>query len=119
NNHVQNSLHNVLQDEVSSQLRRADQQNRPGADIINTNGNNGHHNNDNKNGDGRHNGNGGVSDGNGGRGGGRGSPQPGSSDHESSRDHPSEDGRRRGNARHPGRTSFTMRILESRIPRPL
>ncbi|MCI25013.1 hypothetical protein A2U01_0046201, partial [Trifolium medium] len=27
--------------------------------------------------------------------------------------------RRKGNARHPGRTPFIMRILESRIPRPL
>ncbi|MCH81530.1 hypothetical protein A2U01_0002319 [Trifolium medium] len=122
NNHVQNSLHNVLQDEVSSQLHRADQQNPLGADIINTSGNNGHNHDDNRNDDGGHNRNRrneGVGGGNGGRGGGRGSPHPRSSDHGSSRDHPSEDGRRRGNARHLGCTPFTMRILESRIPRPL
>ncbi|MCH81522.1 hypothetical protein A2U01_0002311 [Trifolium medium] len=56
NNHVPSSLHNALQDEVSSQLHRAAQQNPPGADIINTNGNKDYNNNDNGNGGGKQNG---------------------------------------------------------------
>jgi hypothetical protein len=40
NNHFQNSLHNLLQDEVSSQLRRAGQCCPQTEAVINTNGNN-------------------------------------------------------------------------------
>ncbi|MCI30333.1 hypothetical protein A2U01_0051542, partial [Trifolium medium] len=35
------------------------------------------------------------------------------------REHPYEDERRRELNRHPGRNRFTLRILESRIPRTL
>ncbi|WJX28371.1 hypothetical protein P8452_17100 [Trifolium repens] len=47
------------------------------------------------------------------RGRGRNSQDAASIDHRSSMDHPHEDERRRGGNYHPGRTSFTMRILES------
>jgi hypothetical protein len=40
------------------------------------------------------------------------------SDHESSKDHSHEDIRGILDNYHPGRTPFTMRILESRIPNP-
>ncbi|MCI70155.1 hypothetical protein A2U01_0091418, partial [Trifolium medium] len=40
NNHVQNSLHNVLQDEVSSQQRRTGQRDPQTEAIVNINGNN-------------------------------------------------------------------------------
>ncbi|MCH79771.1 hypothetical protein A2U01_0000527 [Trifolium medium] len=46
NNHVQNSLHNVLQDEVSSQQRRAGQRGPQTEAIVNTNDNNAQVNNE-------------------------------------------------------------------------
>ncbi|MCI13961.1 hypothetical protein A2U01_0035085, partial [Trifolium medium] len=50
---------------------------------------------------------------------GQNSPNPHSSDNGSSRDYPYEDERRRKPNRHPGRTPFTLRILETRIPMTL
>ncbi|MCI30264.1 hypothetical protein A2U01_0051473, partial [Trifolium medium] len=86
--------------------------------VVNTNGNNVQNNNENgivgPNGPG--NGNNG-NEGNGGRG--RNSPNAASSDHRSCRDRPYVDGRGRRANYHPGRTPFTLRILESRIPRTL
>ncbi|MCI66616.1 hypothetical protein A2U01_0087874, partial [Trifolium medium] len=46
NNHVQNSIHNVLQDEVSSQQRRTGQSGPQTEAIVNTNGNNSQINNE-------------------------------------------------------------------------
>ncbi|MCH86816.1 hypothetical protein A2U01_0007676, partial [Trifolium medium] len=124
NNHAQNSLCNVLQDEVSSQQRRTGQRGPQTEAIINTNGNNAQVNNetgivepngtkntnDQGNGNRENNGNGRQ---------GRNSPNPNSSDNGSSGDYPYEDGRRREPNRHPGRTPFTLKILETRIPRTL
>ncbi|MCI53501.1 hypothetical protein A2U01_0074748 [Trifolium medium] len=47
NNHVQNSLHNVLQDEISSQQRQAGQRGPQTEAIVNTDGNNTQVNNEN------------------------------------------------------------------------
>ncbi|MCI14297.1 hypothetical protein A2U01_0035427 [Trifolium medium] len=96
NKHVQNGFHNVLQDEVSSQQRRTGQRG-PQTEAI---GNSNRANNEN----GRR---------------GLNSPNPHSSDNGSSRDFPYEDERRRELNRHPGRTPFTLKILESRIPKTL
>ncbi|WJX73951.1 hypothetical protein P8452_57670 [Trifolium repens] len=46
NNHIHNSLHNILQDEVSSQQRRTGQRVPRTEAVINTNGNKGRHNNE-------------------------------------------------------------------------
>ncbi|MCI36631.1 hypothetical protein A2U01_0057854, partial [Trifolium medium] len=115
---------NVLQDEVSSQQRRTGQRGPRTEAIVNTNGNNAQVNNEtdivepngtrniNCQGNDNH-----INNGNGRRG--RNSPDPRSSDNGSSGDHPYEDERRREPNRHPGRTPFTLRILEARIPRTL
>ncbi|MCI07853.1 hypothetical protein A2U01_0028922 [Trifolium medium] len=95
-NHVQNSLRNVLQDEVSSQQRRTGQRGPQTEAIVNTYGNNAQVNNetdivepnDTRNTNGQGNGNCG-NNGNGRRG--RNSPNPRSSDNESSGDYPYED----------------------------
>ncbi|MCI30529.1 hypothetical protein A2U01_0051738, partial [Trifolium medium] len=92
--------------------------------IVNTNGNNAQVNNETgivepngtRNVNGQGNGNRGNNE-NGGRG--RNSPNQHSSDKGSSGDYPYEDERRMEPNRHPGRTPFTLRILESRIPRTL
>ncbi|MCI07221.1 hypothetical protein A2U01_0028286, partial [Trifolium medium] len=124
NNHVQNSLRNVLQHEVASQQRRTGQSGSQTEAIVNTNSNNVQVNNetvivepndtrntnDQGNGDRRNNGNGRR---------GQNSPNPRSSDNGSSGDYPYEDERIRESNRHPGWTPFTLRILEARIPRTL
>ncbi|MCI33252.1 hypothetical protein A2U01_0054469, partial [Trifolium medium] len=92
--------------------------------IVNTNGNNAQVNNDNDiiepNGTRNTNGQGNNNRGNN-RNGRRGhnSPNPHFSDNGSSRDYPYEDERRREPNRHPGWTPFTLRILETQIPRTL
>ncbi|MCH95345.1 hypothetical protein A2U01_0016320, partial [Trifolium medium] len=75
--------------------------------------------NDIQNANGQGNGNNGNNgnDGHGGRGWNSGDPT--SDDRGSTDDYPCEDGRRGRRSRHPGKTSFTVRILESRIPRTL
>ncbi|MCI75872.1 hypothetical protein A2U01_0097141, partial [Trifolium medium] len=47
------------------------------------------------------------------------SEDPASDDHGSSGDHPYEDGHRGRRNHHPGKTPFTTRIMESRIPKAL
>ncbi|MCH83580.1 hypothetical protein A2U01_0004406 [Trifolium medium] len=86
NNHVQNSLHNTLQDETSSQLRQTAQHGTRTNAIVNTNGNNCRVNNGthpvrpngNQNANGQGNGNNGNNgnNGSGGRGGTRKTPLP-------------------------------------------
>ncbi|MCI00368.1 hypothetical protein A2U01_0021386 [Trifolium medium] len=98
NNHFQNSLRNVLQNEVSSQRRRTGQRGPQTEAIVNTNGNNAQVNNETdivepngtRNVNGQGNDNRGNNE-NGGRG--RNSPNPHSSDKGSSGDYPYEDER--------------------------
>ncbi|MCI27162.1 hypothetical protein A2U01_0048360, partial [Trifolium medium] len=124
NNDVQNSLRNVLQDEVSSQQRRTGQIGPQTEAIVNTNDNNAQVNNEtdivepngtrNTNGQGND-----IRRNNRNRRRGRNSPNPRSRDNGSSGDYPYKDERRRHPNRHPGRTPFTLRLLETRIPRTL
>ncbi|MCI41207.1 hypothetical protein A2U01_0062440, partial [Trifolium medium] len=89
--------------------------------IVNTNGNNAQVNNET--GIVEPNGTRNINEqGNGNRGNGRrgqNSLNPHSSDNGSSRDYPYEDEQRREPNRHPRRTPFTLRTLESRIPKTL
>ncbi|MCI10403.1 hypothetical protein A2U01_0031496, partial [Trifolium medium] len=99
--------------EVSSQQCQTGQRGPRTEALINTNGNNAQVNNEtdivgpngnNGNGNGRR---------------GRNSPEPHSSDNEDSRDYRHEDNRGMSPVLHLGRTPFTLRILESRVPRTL
>ncbi|MCH81098.1 hypothetical protein A2U01_0001877 [Trifolium medium] len=130
NAHVQNNLNHTLHDETSSQLRQTAQHGTQTNAVVNTNGNNCRVNNgthpmrlnDNQNANGQGNGNhdnNGNNGNNGRRGRGRGSEDHTYDDHGSSGDYPYENGHRGRRSQHPGKTLFTVRILDSRIPRAL
>jgi hypothetical protein len=124
NNHAQNSLHNVLQGEISSQQYRTGQRIPRTGTIVNTNGNNVRFNKetsivevqDAENTYGNENCNNGNNE-NGGRG--ENSSGADFSNSESTRYEPYEERRRGEDNRHPGRTPFTLRILRSEISRAL
>ncbi|WJX73197.1 hypothetical protein P8452_57007 [Trifolium repens] len=116
NNHAQNSLHNVLQGEISSQQYRTGQRIPRTGTIVNTNGNNVRFNKetsivevqDAESTYGNENCNNGNNE-NGGRG--ENSSGADFSNSESTRYEPYEERRRGEDNRHPGRTPFTFKIL--------
>ncbi|CAJ2662298.1 unnamed protein product [Trifolium pratense] len=126
NNQVQNNHNNTLKDETSSQLRQTAQQGTQTNAIVNTDSNNCRVNNgthpvrlnDNQNASDEGNSNNGNNGNDEHRGKGRNS-EVRTSDDLGRGDYPYEDGHKGRKCQHPGKTSFTIRILESRILRAL